>query len=158
KNPLDAILVTGDMTDAGRSAEWAELLDALSPYPQLADRLLFLPGNHDLNVADRANPARLELPTSPNRRLRQLRALSFFCTTQGQRVRVIDYAKRELGGCLADTVQPHLAEVMMFANTGTPRLSTVLTNLWKDSFPMVVPPDSETGLGIILLNSNVETQ
>ena len=73
KEPLDIVLITGDMTDAGRSAEWAEFFDALGDYPQLTDRVLLLPGNHDLNVADRANPARLELPTSPNRRLRQLR-------------------------------------------------------------------------------------
>src|SRR5262249_24442971 len=32
QQPLDAIVVTGDMTDAGRSAEWAEFLEALSPY------------------------------------------------------------------------------------------------------------------------------
>jgi predicted MPP superfamily phosphohydrolase len=31
KTPLSAILITGDMTDAGISTEWAELLDALSP-------------------------------------------------------------------------------------------------------------------------------
>ena len=74
QQPLDIVLITGDMTDAGRSAEWAEFFDALGDYPQLTDRVLLLPGNHDLNVADRANPARLELPTSPNRRLRQLRS------------------------------------------------------------------------------------
>ena len=31
--PLDLVLITGDMTDAGRSAEWAEFLDALALYP-----------------------------------------------------------------------------------------------------------------------------
>ena len=31
KDPLDAILITGDMTDAGRASEWAEFLDALAP-------------------------------------------------------------------------------------------------------------------------------
>ncbi len=29
-DPLDIILITGDMTDAGRSAEWSEFLDALT--------------------------------------------------------------------------------------------------------------------------------
>ena len=33
KAPLDLILITGDMTDAGTSAEWAEFLDALAPIP-----------------------------------------------------------------------------------------------------------------------------
>lgn len=73
--PLDIILVTGDITDAGRSSEWAEFIDALSPYPHLAELTVMLPGNHDLNVVDRANPARLDLPTSPKRRLREIRAL-----------------------------------------------------------------------------------
>jgi hypothetical protein len=158
QNPLDAILITGDMTDAGRSAEWAELLDALAPHSQLTELLLFLPGNHDLNVADRANPARLELPTSPNRRLRQLRVLSFLCAMQGRRVRVVDFEKEELGECLADAVQPHLNELTRFADTGRPLLFNALAKLWADSFPMVVPPDTETGLGIILLDSNIETQ
>ena len=43
-NPIDTILITGDMTDAGRSAEWSELLDALTAYPRLAERILILPG------------------------------------------------------------------------------------------------------------------
>jgi hypothetical protein len=55
ENPLDVILISGDMTDAGRSAEWAEFFDAIALYPQLAEHLLLLP-NHDLNVVDRANP------------------------------------------------------------------------------------------------------
>jgi predicted MPP superfamily phosphohydrolase len=33
-NPLDFILITGDMTDAGRSAEWSELLKAFAVYPR----------------------------------------------------------------------------------------------------------------------------
>ena len=30
-HPLDVILITGDLTDAGRSAEWAEFFAALAP-------------------------------------------------------------------------------------------------------------------------------
>ena len=123
KDPLDAILITGDMTDAGRSSEWAEFLDAMAPHPQLAERILVLPGNHDLNVADRANPARLELPTSPNRRLRQLRVLSMLCSVQGRRVHVVDYARGAVGGCLADALAPYLPDVARFANTGRPLVS-----------------------------------
>ena len=64
--PLDSILITGDMTDAGRSSEWAEFFDAVAPLSVSSPtRMLILPGNHDLNVVDRANPARLDLPTSP---------------------------------------------------------------------------------------------
>ncbi len=158
KEPLDAILITGDMTDAGRSAEWAEFLDALARHPQLARLVLALPGNHDLNVADRANPARLELPTSPNRRLRQIRVLSIMCALQGRRVHVINYAKGIVGECLADAIEPHLAAMLKFADVGRPLVSKSLADLWSQVFPMIVPPDTDDGLGFILLNSNVDTQ
>jgi hypothetical protein len=101
-DPLDAILITGDVTDAGRSAEWAEFLDALASHRQLAERVLVLPGNHDVNIVDRANPARLHLPTSPNRRLRRIRVLSTIGALQGQRVRIVDRARGRLGGSLAE--------------------------------------------------------
>src|SRR5262249_57745576 len=71
---LDLVLITGDVTDSGRSAEWAEFFSALSVHPEIARRTLLLPGNHDINVVDRANPARFDLPTSPAKRLRQMRA------------------------------------------------------------------------------------
>src|SRR4030088_1225876 len=77
-----------------RSAEWSELLDALTAYPKLAERILILPGNHDLNIVDRANPARLDLPTSPNRKLRRLRFLSAVDVLHGERVRLIDRSGR----------------------------------------------------------------
>ena len=35
-NPLDLVLITGDITDAGRAAEWAEFFDAIAQYPRIA--------------------------------------------------------------------------------------------------------------------------
>jgi hypothetical protein len=119
--------------------------------------VLVLPGNHDLNIVDRANPARLDLPTSAGRRLRQLRALSAMCALQGQRVRVVDRASARLGGTLAQALEPNRAEIARFADAGRPRLSKMLTELWNSAFPMVLPPDRDDGLGIILLNSNAST-
>ncbi len=75
EHPLDAILITGDITDAGLSTEWAEFLSVLGSYPRLVERILLLPGNHDLNIVDRANPARFDLPTSPYKKLRKIRML-----------------------------------------------------------------------------------
>ncbi len=157
KNPLDAILITGDMTDSGRSVEWAEFLDALALYPLLSERVLILPGNHDLNVVDRANPARLDLPTSPSKRLRQLRALSAMEALQGRRVRVVDQAAERLGATLTDVLAPHRAQIAEFADAGRLLLSMMLADLWAKVFPLVVPPEPDDGLGIILLNSNAET-
>ena len=86
--PLDLVFITGDMTDAGRSAEWAEFFDILAGHPDLAGRTLILPGNHDVNVVDRANPARLDLPFSPAKTLRKMRALSALAAFGADRLRV----------------------------------------------------------------------
>jgi predicted MPP superfamily phosphohydrolase len=157
KRHLDAILITGDLTDAGRSTEWAEFLDLFRSHPQLAERVLILPGNHDVNIVDRSNPARLDTPTSPKKRLRKLRVLSAMYALQGQRVRVVDFEKRCLGETLAQTMETHLACMAEFADTGRPRVMTALTELWTRVFPMVLPPEDGHGLGIILVNSNANT-
>jgi len=157
KEPFDAILSTGDLTDAGRSAEWAEFLDILGEHPKLAERALVLPGNHDLNIIDRANPARLDTPASPKQRLRKVRALSAMGVVQGQRVYVVDRKKGRLGESLAETMKPYGAEMSRFADAGRPRLSRAITELWTKIFPLVLPPDRSDGLGVILLNSNADT-
>jgi hypothetical protein len=157
ERPLDLVLVTGDMTDAGRSAEWAELLAALARHPRLAERTLMLPGNHDTNVVDRANPARLDLPTSPGGRLRQMRTLSALTAVQGDRVCVIDGRAGRLGGTLSSALARHRRAIAVFADTGTLRLSIDLAPVWAGAFPMVLPPDAEDGLGVILLNTCAET-
>ena len=156
ENPLDIILITGDVTDAGLSSEWAEFFDALTPHRDLTDRILFLPGNHDLNVVDRTNPARLDLPTSPKKRLRQIRTLSALEAFQGSKVRLVDSRRNQLGGSLSEAVKPCRDAIAAFADRGSLRLSWTLADLWSTCFPMVVPPESEDGLGVILLNSNIE--
>jgi hypothetical protein len=154
KAPVDLVLITGDMTDAGSSAEWAEFLDAVASHPKIAERMLMLPGNHDLNIVDRANPARMDLPTSPNRRLRQLRTLSAMEELQGDRVRVVE---RRVGRTLKEFLEPHFTQMTRFADVAKPLLSYALPELWAKVFPMVLPPNRDDGLGIILLNSNADT-
>lgn len=156
-NPLDVILISGDATDAGRSTEWAEFLDALTSHPTLAKRVLVLPGNHDINIVDRTNPARLDLSIGPNSRLRKIRTLSAIDAIQGERVRVVDRNRGRIGETLTSFLQPHTAELTKFASTGRPMLSTLATDLWSEAFPMVLPPADESGLGIILLNSNADS-
>ena len=157
RQPLDIVLITGDLTDAGRSSEWAEFIDALAPYPLLADLIVALPGNHDLNVVDRANPARLDLPTSPKKRLRQIRTLSTIAGLQGKRVRVVDDATGKPGVTLAEVLQPHAERIAAFADRGSARLTWELADIWVQAFPMVLLPETEDGLGVILLNSNAQT-
>jgi hypothetical protein len=156
EKPLDAVLISGDITDAGRSAEWAEFLDAIAPYPELAKIMLILPGNHDLNIVDRANPARLDLPGSVNKRLRKLRMLAGIAAVQGTRVHVVDRGSGRLGDTVAATIAPHLAALRTFSHAGRPRLTSGISELWNGIFPMVLPPDREDGLGIVLFDSNAD--
>lgn len=155
--PLDFVLVTGDATDAGRSAEWAEFLSALAKHPRLAARTLIVPGNHDVNVVDRANPARLDLPPSPGRRLRQMRALSAMAAVHGNTVQVVDPKTRHPGATLYDALARHRSKISAFADTGTLRSSVGLAALWEETFPMVRLPEREDGLGVLLINSTAET-
>ena len=157
EEPFDHILITGDITDAGRSAEWAEFFAAMLRHPKLAARTLILPGNHDINVVDRSNPARLDFPTSPGRRLREMRALSGICAVQGARTHVVDPDKRRLGQTLEQALAPHADDIATFANTGTLRLSAKLARVWAEAFPIVLPPETPDGLGIIMLNSTALT-
>ena len=69
--------------------------------------MLILPGNHDVNIVDRVNPARLDLPFSPVKTLRKMRALSAIAAVQGERVarRRASRAQRR-GPALADALEP----------------------------------------------------
>jgi predicted MPP superfamily phosphohydrolase len=155
--PLDVVLVSGDMTDAGRATEWAEFLDVVARHPGIAARMIVLPGNHDLNIVDRANPARLDLPFSPGKRLRQMRTLSAIAAVQGDRVRVIDRRSGRAVQTLNEALASHRQRVASFAESGGLRRSAELGGVFDDQFPMILPPETEHGLGIIILNSNAQT-
>lgn len=144
------------MTDAGRSAEWIEFLGLLERHPDLHARALILPGNHDLNVVDRANPARLELPASPMKQLRQMRTLSAMLAVQGDRARVFDQTTRRLGETLAERVAPFAGQIRELAHQKRFMRSTELAQLWANCFPQILPPSPERNLGVVLLNSNAE--
>jgi hypothetical protein len=155
-DPLDHILITGDMTDAGRAGEWAAFLDAIARYPELAARMVMLPGNHDVNIVDRANPARLDLPFSPGKRLRQIRTLSAMAAVQGDRVRVVD-ASGKPTATLNEALAPPREAIVALAERGGLRRAAALRGLFDDQFPMILPPEAEDGLAIAVLNSNAET-
>jgi 3',5'-cyclic AMP phosphodiesterase CpdA len=157
REPLDAIVVTGDLTDAGTSAEFGELLSTLEAFPHLAELMVAVPGNHDVNVVDRGNPARLDLPTSPKKRLRQVRTLSMLASMQGGHTHVVDVDARRVGDTLDDALAPYAGAVREFADDGTRRLARRTDDAWNITFPIVRPPATDDGLGIIALNSNAET-
>src|SRR5262245_47689362 len=102
ETPLDRVLVTGDITDAGTRAEWVEFFDLLRRSPALRDRVLFVPGNHDVNIVDRTNPGRFEVAWGSGFALRKLRAVLALDVIQGRSVHVLDRTSGAVGPTLHD--------------------------------------------------------
>ena len=152
-------MVTGDITDAGTRAEWAEFLDLLRGCPELRARLSFVPGNHDLNIIDRTNPGRLDLPWNAGQSLRNLRTLLALDAIQGDRTHVVDHASGALGPSLRDYLQEgkRAALLRALAQRGTLRGRWEVAKVWDAVFPLVERPQANNGYGVILLNSNART-
>jgi hypothetical protein len=157
--PLSRLLVTGDVTDAGTRAEWTEFLDLLRGCPELREQLLFVPGNHDVNVIDRTNPGRLDLPWSSSQALRKLRAILALDLVQGNRARVVDPASGMLGPYLRNYLREgKRAELLRsLAERGSVRGRRELAKVWDAIFPLVEPASERHGCGVILLDSNART-
>jgi hypothetical protein len=156
---LDWIVISGDITDAGRNAEFIAFDEAVAAHPGLADRILVVPGNHDVNIVDRANPARLELPIAPGGALRRMRMLAAMARLQGDRVHVMDRAARQLGPTLNGflAADGRGAALARFMDHGGIRAASAARRIWDEVFPMVVPPARPDALGVVLLESNAET-
>ena len=155
--PLNRVLICGDLTDAGRATEWAEFLDAVARHPVLAALMIVVPGNHDLNIVDPANPARLDLPLSIGKQLRQMRTLSAIAAVQGNRARVVDSDSGQLTWKLNEALAPHRSSIAAFMESGGLQRAFRLRHLFDALFPMILPPETPDGLGVAILNSNAET-
>lgn len=156
--PLDRILVTGDITDAGTRAEWAEFLDLVGDYP-LRDRISFIPGNHDVNIVDRYNPGRLDLPWSAGQALRRLRTLLALDMIQGDRARIVDRDSGNLGPCLSDYLREDGRAGLLreLAEHGTNAGRREMMKVWERIFPLVEAPTGSDPYGLILLDSNARS-
>jgi hypothetical protein len=76
---------------------------------------------------------------------------------QAKRVRVVNLPRRRLGRSLERALTQFAPQMADFADTGKLRLSATLAQLWAESFPMILPPETEDGLGFVLLNSTALT-
>jgi hypothetical protein len=157
--PMDRILVTGDMTDAGTRAEWAEFIDLFRDHPELCNRLSFVPGNHDLNVVDRTNPGRMDLPWSASQSLRKLRTLVALDMVQGDRSYIVDHTSGKRGPSLHEYLREgnRAERLRSLAEHGSLRGRWEMTKVWNTIFPLVEPPEQNCNYGVILLDSNART-
>ncbi len=156
RTPLDCVLVTGDVTDAGTRAEWAEFIDLLRTCPELRRHLSFVPGNHDVNIVDRSNPGRLDLPWSAGQALRKLRVVLALDAIEGDRVHVVHRESGALGPSLKDYLREskRLELLRALAQRGAIRGRWEMAKSWEAIFPLIEPPSGENGYGLILLDSN----
>ena len=157
--PVDRVFMTGDITDAGTRAEWAEFLDLLRGCPELRARMSFVPGNHDVNIVDRTNPARFDLPWSLGQSLRKLRVVLALDTIQGGRTHVVDRVSGALGPLLREYLREgtRAERLRALAQRGTVRGRREMAKVWDAIFPLVEPPRADEGYGVILLNSNARS-
>jgi predicted phosphodiesterase len=157
--PLDRVVMTGDITDAGTRAEWAEFLDLLRGCPELRRRLSLVPGNHDVNIIDRANPGRLDLPWSAGQALRKLRFVLALDALCGERCHVVEQARGAIGRPLAEFLRqgsrPELLRAL--AGNGAARGRREMRRVWEAIFPLVEPPSSRQPYGVMLLDSNARS-
>ena len=147
--PVDRVFMTGDITDAGTRAEWAEFIDLLRGCPELRARMSFVPGNHDVNIIDRTNPARFDLPWSLGQSLRKLRVVLALDTIQGGRTHVVDRVSGALGPLLREYLREgdRAERLRALAQRGTVRGRREMAKVWDAIFPLVEPPraDEDTG-------------
>jgi len=156
--PLDRVLVTGDVTDAGTRAEWIEFDRLLQAFPEIRSRVLFVPGNHDVNIVDRTNTGRADLPWSVGHALRRLRFVVALDDIQGTCVHIVN-SSGTLGPSLREYLQDgdRPALLRALAAHGSWRGRAAIARVWHDIFPLVAPPPERDGCGVILLDSNART-
>jgi hypothetical protein len=118
-----------------------------------------VPGNHDVNIIDRTNPGRLDLPWSAGQSLRKLRVVLALDTLAGNRSHVVHRASGGVGPLLEDYLRqgqrPELLREL--ANRGTIRGRREMAKVWEAIFPLVEPPSPGDAYGVILLNSNARS-
>ena len=155
-NPVDRVLVTGDITDAGTRAEWLAFLDLLRSCPRLSARLSFVPGNHDTSIVDRTNPGRVDLPWSASPSLRKLRIVLALDAIQGNRAHLVNRASGQAGPSLRDYLREggRMERLRGLAQGGGLRGRWEMAKVWDAIFPLVELGREAEDYGVILLNSN----
>ena len=91
-----------------------------------------------MNIVDRTNPGRLDLPWSAGQSLRKLRVVLALDAVQGDRAHVVDRASGALGPSLKDYLREGgRAELLRaLAQRGTMRGRREMAKIWDAIFPV----------------------
>jgi hypothetical protein len=147
---VDALLITGDITDGGTPAEWRAFHDLWSILPEsIRKSTILLPGNHDINITDAAKPWRPESLGLQLRRIRLLRALSMMKLVQGDRAVILDESNRrrnlsefldEIAAPLQDSLErKNFHCTVRHASGERAYQRNTVDKIWEQVFPMQIP-------------------
>jgi 3',5'-cyclic AMP phosphodiesterase CpdA len=172
----DAVILTGDVTDAGRATEWKAFFAAWERLG-LAGRGILVPGNHEVNIIDPADRVAVD-PAHVLRAKRLVRTLAALDRMQGDRAWVWGAQGPEL---LRDHLARHAYALETFvrdpslgtlalpwmrlagtlllgswkpASRSALRRLDALNRLWQGCFPMLVSIPKSRALALVL-DSNV---
>lgn len=148
---VDAVCITGDVTDTGRSREWARFFEIFDP--DLRQKLILVPGNHDLNIVDPQNYAAVEHTARLGQRLRIARMLSAMDAVMGARAWVFARDSATLVS-LREELYQSAGYLPQFVRTlERPQDDEDILELWARLFPMWIASPVH-GLGFVILDSN----
>lgn len=116
-----AVLLSGDITDSGSAAEWANFFGMLQgDCSCLRDKLIMVPGNHDLNIH---NPRAVlsQEGSDLGRRIRLVRSIAAVNAIQGRRAVVVrDWNASSLEFVpLEEYLAPHWRHLNRYASPET---------------------------------------
>ena len=72
---------------------------------------------------------------------------------QGDRMRLVTTSRAGAGPTLADFLDPSVQMIEEFADAGGLRRSVLLSRVWDQVFPLILPPPEGHGVGFALLDS-----
>ncbi|HEY7769651.1 metallophosphoesterase family protein [Longimicrobium sp.] len=139
---VDALVVTGDVTNGGSGEEWAQFFAQVEP--ALLARAVLVPGNHDLYVPDPRDADVMERGHARSRTLRRVRAMAAMDRVQGARSWVFPDGMppqrlRDFLAARGGALRAAAGMVPGSGDAGGERAAEVETRrVWDAIFPLVV--------------------
>jgi hypothetical protein len=152
---VPAIILTGDITDAGRPGEWRSFFE-LTP-EQLLNKMVIAPGNHDVSVS--GSTAVIEDPDAISRSVRLVRMISAIVRVQGGRSSIVGPDGEVCS--LTEFLEPYIPRINQFMlgekrtrrfrprnevefahdaieGLRSPKAEDLVHSIWRLIFPMAV--------------------
>jgi hypothetical protein len=158
---VDAVVLTGDITDAGRESEWTSFQHAWQHVPvEARERCFIVPGNHDLNVVVPAGQALQKVGDSAlDARIgKEIRFAKYVDALQGDRCEVLPTIKLPDDVKLIpmrDWLRPHMPEILDLSGGSSAEPTQALAReISSRLFPYVWRTQTRDGKRIAFIGIN----